>query len=387
MTEAPTCRVMHTLPDFETGGGQKLLLRMLQTMSVGGFDHIVCSLGDGPMRHLYERAGIPTRVVRYGGPATLPSTVKAVMDLMRREKVSLLHTNSRADRIVGHVAGFLSGTPVVTTYHSIVAQSGMTYPPYLRPAIRLVIRVMNVCLARLAVKAKVVVSKAVRESRAADLGCPPSDFTVVYPGLSPDAYVEPPSPEQRQACLRSIGVESAGPILICVGRIVEQKGQHLLVRMLPRLLGRWPGLCLLIVGDGRDGRPLEEEIDALGVRAAVRLLGARDDVPMLIAVSDILVHASLSEGFGLVVLEAMAAGKPVVASNLPAIAEFVDDGVTGFLVDSPTPDALAEAVDALLAEPDRREAAGRAARVAAGRFDIRNMAATLSEIYERIAGR
>jgi glycosyltransferase involved in cell wall biosynthesis len=376
---------MHTLPDFETGGGQKLLLRMLQNMPAGGCDHIVCSLGDGPMRPLYERVGVVTHVVGYRGLATLPSAIKAVIGLVRREGVSVLHTNSRLDRIVGHVAGYLSGTPVVTTYHSIVAQSGMTYPSVVRPLIRLVVRLMNIVLARMGVEAKVAVSAAVREARAKDLGCPPSDFAVIYPGLTSEAYADPPTPEQRQSVLRSLGVDGAGPILICVGRIVEQKGQHFLVRMLPLLLGKWPGLCLLVVGDGRDADFLEREIDSLGVRAAVRLLGNRDDVPALIAVSDILVHASLSEGFGLVVLEGMAAGKPVVASNLPSIAEFVDDGVTGFLVDSPEPRRLADAVDALLADGARRHAAGEAARVAAKRFDVRNMAAALSAIYERIA--
>lgn len=385
MAEDRAGRVMHTVPDFETGGGQKLLLRVLQNMPDDGPNHIVCSLGEGPMRAFFERAGISTYVIGYGGLATLPSTVRALADLIRREKITVLHTNSRSDRIVGHIAGCLTRTPVVTTYHSIVAQSGMTYPTFVRPLIRLAIRLMNIVVARMGVRAKVAVSKTVRDARAKDLCCPLSDFAVIYPGLSSDAYVDPPSPEQRRARLRSLGVDGEGPILICVGRIVEQKGQHILVRMLPHLLEKWPELSLIIVGDGKDGRFLEEEIDAAGVRRSVRLLGNRDDVPDLISVGDILVHASFSEGFGLVVLEAMAAGKPAVATNLPAIAEFVDEGVTGFLVDEPEPRQFAAAVAVLLADRARCEEAGRAARIVARRYDVANMAAALNGIYERIA--
>ena len=384
MVERPTLRVMHTLPDFDMGGGQKLLLRLLQHMPDDGIEHIICSLGDGSMRPVFERAGIATHVIDHQGLKTLPSTVRALIDLMRREDVSLLHTNSRGDRIVGHLAAFIARTPVVTTYHSIIAQAGMTYPPFVRPLIRLVLRTMNNALARMGVKAKVVVSAAVRESRARDLYRPLSDFTVIHPGLSPEAYVDTPSDEAREACLQALGVAGAGPVLICVGRIVQQKGQHILVGMLPMLVGRWPGLCLLVVGDGADGGFLEEAIDRLGMASSVRLLGNRDDVPKLMAVSDMLVHASLSEGFGLVVLEAMAAGKPVVASNLPAIAEFVEDRVTGFLVDPVTSAAFADTVGDLLANPERRRSAGDAARAAARQYDIRGAAAALSEVYHEV---
>jgi glycosyltransferase involved in cell wall biosynthesis len=182
-----------------------------------------------------------------------------------------------------------------------------------------------------------------------------------------------PSPP-TEALIRTradLGLEGAYPVLLSVGRLEANKGQRELVPAFATVAGHHPSARLLIVGEGEDHRALVDEVAAAGLAGQVSVLGRRSDVPVLAALSDVFVSTAHHEGFGMAVLEAMAAGCAVVAysSDAVAIGEFVEDGVTGRLVaEHPGPLALAivEVVDdrSALAEMGRRAAAAAAEHTA-----------------------
>jgi glycosyltransferase involved in cell wall biosynthesis len=183
----------------------------------------------------------------------------------------------------------------------------------------------------------------------------------------------------------AIAPAPSGPVLLEVGRLCDVKGQRDLIAAVPRL-GR-DDVTLLLVGEdietgGAYRRMLEREAFDLGVGDRVRFLGRRDDVPALLAAADALVLPSSIEGLPLVVLEAMAAQRPVVATAVGGTPEAVVDGETGLLVPPGDVDALARAVDSLLADPERARRLGEAgARRVRERFDADAAAQRVLGLY------
>ena len=164
-----------------------------------------------------------------------------------------------------------------------------------------------------------------------------------------------------------------------------EKRFDVLVRAAAELVARRPEARVLIVGDGPERARLEALVAELGLSHSVRLLGARDDVPDVLAALDVAVTCSDFEGTPLSVLEYMEAALPVVATRVGGLAHLLEDGVHGLLVPRRNPAALAEALDVLLGDPARRRAMGAAGRERRrAEFDLDVMVARVEELYERL---
>jgi len=176
---------------------------------------------------------------------------------------------------------------------------------------------------------------------------------VVHCGIDPEAFSEPaPTPE-------------GGPRLVAIGRLCEQKGQMVLMPMMERLKDELPGLDLRILGDGEMRGALGAEIAARGLERRVTLTGWQDEAGVRAALADsyALILPSFAEGLPMVAMEAMAAGRPVIATWVAGIPELVQHGVTGWLVPPGDAGALAAAVRALAEMPaEKRARMGRAGR-------------------------
>ena len=199
---------------------------------------------------------------------------------------------------------------------------------------------------------------------------------IVHCGVEPERYDAPAGD--------GAGDDTpAGPRLLFVGRLAAVKGLPVLFDALARLRPRHPDLVLEIVGDGPDRTALEERAAARGLGAHVRFLGYRSqaEVAARLTATDVFVLPSFAEGVPVVLMEAMAARRPVVATRVAGVGELVEDGVSGFTVPPGDPESLADRIGLLLDDPARRAAMGAAGRAAveAG-FDIRHEAARLARI-------
>lgn len=214
-------------------------------------------------------------------------------------------------------------------------------------------------------------------SRWADAGKWDS-LKVVHCGIEPERFGDPaPLPE--------------GPLrLAAIGRFVEQKGQMVLIRAMARLVHQIPDLHLVLIGDGEMRAELERAIEELGIGAHVVLTGwlPEDAVQAELARSHALVMPSFAEGLPMVVMEAMAAARPVIATHIAGMPELVLPGETGWLVPAGDEDALADAVRQLAQAPaDRLAAMGRAGRVRAlQRHNSFTQAAKLASHFREAAG-
>jgi glycosyltransferase involved in cell wall biosynthesis len=226
-------------------------------------------------------------------------------------------------------------------------------------------------------------SETVKRSAMRHLRVPEARITVIPRGIAWENLAVI-SPEQAQAARAELGWTDAAPFLLCVGRLVPQKGLRYLVDAMAVVTKKLPGARLGIAGEGRLRASLEEQIRTLGLGGIVRLLGERRDVPRLLAAADVFVFPSLSEGSPNALLEAMAYGRPCIASAIDAVEEIA--GTDGAILVPPrSPQALAEAILAAAGDPQRRRTLAAAAHLRARAFDMHDSVDRLEEIYRSMA--
>lgn len=377
-------RILHVLPDLAIGGGQTVVLQHVRHADHDRYEVVVSHLRAGDaMTPAFVDAGVDPVDLGLGSQAGPAGALRTLVGLARRS--DLVHVHSDLDRKFGHVAGLVAGVPVVGHLHAEWVHLGPmapTHPGRLHGArARLTARARD-GLERRAVRCYIAGSADVRAAFTPLVGAP---IAVMNHAVALDRF--PPSDPGRAERLRRQVAPGGGPVLMCVSRLEPGKGHARLVSMLPGVLERWPTATLVLVGDGSERPALASRVAAAGLGDRVRLLGARLDVPDLLATADVFVFASESEGFGLAVLEAMAARVPVVALRLPALEEFVVDGITGHLLDRGDGDAFVAAVDHVLSDPGRARAMGQAGRAVVERhYPPEAVARSFEAVYEQLLG-
>ncbi len=212
------------------------------------------------------------------------------------------------------------------------------------------------------------------------IGVPAERISTVANGIRPRT-----GGSGRAAARAALGLTDAQLVVLTVGRLTVMKGQRHLIAAVPDLLRDFPDLAVVVVGGGHLHGQLRAQADALGVGGAVRLSGHRADARVLLDAADVFVLPSRHEGMPLVLLEAMEAGLPVVATRVIGSEEVVADGESGLLVPTEDPVALAGALSRLLADPGLRERYGRGgqARYAQSFTSVR-MAAQTEAVYRQV---
>jgi glycosyltransferase involved in cell wall biosynthesis len=223
------------------------------------------------------------------------------------------------------------------------------------------------------------VSCAVKEDLVANLGWPEKRIDVVHNGVVIPADL----PKVDQVLRRDLTGGSGGAIVLLPARLAAQKGQSVLLQAAPGVAGA----NFVFAGDGPDRAALAAQVSQLNLDDRVTFLGRRRDVPALIAAADLVVLPSWYEGLPLAVLEAMAAGRPVVASRIPGIQEIITEGTDGVLFEPGDAADLARAINEVLADPGKARRLGAAARqTVSGGFSAEVMADRVGQVYAALLG-
>jgi glycosyltransferase involved in cell wall biosynthesis len=192
-------------------------------------------------------------------------------------------------------------------------------------------------------------------------------------------------PEARSAVREELGLAPEDTVLIFAGRLEVMKRVDILLSALASQLVEFPNTHLLIVGEGTLKSDLMAQAQLLGIAAHVRWLGFRRDVPQLLAASDIYVQSSNNEGLSLSILEAIAAGKTIVSTDVGAAREVLEHGVTGLIVSPDDAPAFAVALRTALADPQKAaDLAQNARRVVNDQFSVEKMANSYGKAYQRL---
>ena len=374
-------RVLYLVDSLGTGGAERGLTLTIRHLDRSKIEPEGAHLWDpSSLRADLEDAGAPVhRIgVRPGAGALL--AIPKIRRLLRRGRFDAIHTQVLWASITGRVAGRLAGVRVIS--HIANVETGghrdRELPPGIARKARTLAR-LDTWTGRRFVDRFVAISDAVRDDPIRGAGWDRARIDVVLRGQELDELrrraAEPPAP----------ALEAAGsPILLCVGRLSEQKGHRVLLDAMPSILAEHPDARLLIAGEGHLRESLLARARELGDR--VSFLGIREDVPALIAAADLFVFPSLWEGQGNALLEAMAVGAAIVATDIPSTRGTLTDRGHALLVTPGDASALAAAVNRILAD---RGLAARLAAAAATRsndFDIERTTRELESVYARVLG-
>jgi glycosyltransferase involved in cell wall biosynthesis len=317
--------------------------------------------GEESMAFVADRAGV--EVVRLPGLSRELSPVRdaiaawRVARIIRRVRPDVVHTHTAKAGAIGRVAALLARPwrrPVVVhTFHGHVLQG------YFGGVGTLLFRAIETLLAR-ATDRLVAVSPEVRDELVALRVAPARKFSVVRLGieLEPRVRFDGDQDEVR----RRHGITAEKFVVGWFGRMTAVKRTDDLLTMLAGLRERRVDALLLLVGDGDDRERLEQRAHDLGLARSCLFVGYQEDVAPWYAICDAVVLTSASEGTPVTIIEALAAGRPVVATKVGGVPDVVDDGETGFLVRPRDTHALAERLEILARDPDRRAAMGAAGR-------------------------
>lgn len=215
---------------------------------------------------------------------------------------------------------------------------------------------------------------------------PDDHIHVIYNGLNLDKFAA--TAQRRDLARRAMETSDEAPVIGMVGELTQRKNHIAVLRCLPALVERLPDTRLWIIGEGDQRKVLADEARDLGVQKNVVLAGFRDDVPDLICGMDVLAHPALMEGFGYVLVEAMAAGVPVVSSNTSNLPEIIDEGATGFLLDPEDQPMWTKRLGEILSDGEMALRLGaRGFEQAHERFTIGRMLDELEEYFAELVGR
>ena len=367
-------RIAHLLLGGEVRGGELVALALARAATKRGDVVVFLSPSRGPFDAVAAEEGFGVARVDVSRTFRVRGAL-ALSRLLRRERIDVLHTHTAiAANVLSRIAGRLAGVRVVSHVH--IANY---LPP--NPARAALMRSLDNVTARLADRV-VAVSEATKEALV-EQGYPDGSIEVVPNGIQ---LVADDDRLGRQR-LAEFGIGPDERVIGEIGRLCDVKGQRDLLAAAAQL----DGVRVVLIGHdleqgGRYRDLLEREARSLGLEGRVTFTGHRSDARALLAGLDVFVLPSWVEGMPIVVLEAMAAGKPVVATAVGGTPELVVDGETGVLVPPRDPEALARALTELLDEPERARRLGEAGRARVReRFSEDAMTRRILEVYDELA--
>jgi glycosyltransferase involved in cell wall biosynthesis len=273
--------------------------------------------------------------------------------LCRREKFDIVHTHTSKGGFLGRIAARLAGVPIVI--HTVHGFSFNELTPWWTTA-------FYVYLERLASRFCDTMISVTNQHRLMAIEkrmASPDTIVTIHNGIDLSRFEGVTATESMR---RELSLAREATLIGTVGRLTPQKGQTYLLKAMPRVVRKHPQTQLVFVGDGPQEAELKDLAVELGVADHCRFLGFRRDVPELLACLNIFVQPSPREGLSITLLEAMAARRPVIATNITGNREVVDDGIDGVLCQPMNSTALAKALIDLIENPKKARLLGKRAR-------------------------
>ncbi len=384
----PPIRMLHIITRMIRGGADENTLATVKGLDKRRY-HVDLVVGEGSELDLLDgldnvTVHVMPQLVRDPNPIQDIKALFKLARLIRTNRYQVVHTHTAKGGFLGRIASAMAGTQIII--HTV---HGVTFHEHLSP----LRRAFYVMLERIAARfthqfvavgedvMNIYVKSGIGEAAA---------YETIYSGMPLDDYFEAgrmPT-EEREALRAELELEPQHQAVTMVARLEARKGHTYLFESVLRVREHHPELRVLLVGDGVLRETLEQQVRDLGLSDVVRFLGHRNDVPRLLAASDISVLTSLWEGLPRVLVQAAATGKPIVTFDVEGAWEVVRDGRNGFIVQSRDVDSFSQRLETLLADRDNARRLGQAGREQIGsQWTIETMLDRLDRLYQRLASR
>lgn len=369
-------KVLHVINTLSAGGAELHLLTLCRYLKIRGVDLAVACLreevkGSRSLRADFENENI--RVIDLKGASRYNlSFLARLLTLIKKETPHIIHTHLPRADIAGALALLVESSPAfLCSVHGIYCDRW--FGPWAAPLMRAAYRKADAIIA---------ISGAVKGWLHHDLGISADKVNIIHYGIEPERFTGCNTSEWEN------GQPNRRAVIGSIGRLEPGKGFDCLIRAMKIVHQQMPNATLMIAGHDPlgFGKNLATLVSELGLNDQVRLVGFKSDVRAFLNGIDVFALASRSEGFGQVVIEAMAAAKPVVVSDIAPLTEIVKNGETGCLAKSGDPQSFANAIVSLLAHPEKAIEIGRHGQERVySHFSARRMADETLRLYRSLA--
>jgi sugar transferase (PEP-CTERM/EpsH1 system associated) len=362
-------RILHVSYSLDVGGLERVVINLAKGLKGEGHLVKICCLnGKGVLGEEVEEAGIEVFSLKKK-PGIVWNLPYRISKIIVENNIEVVHTHNEAGLIYGATASILSRVPeIVHTEHG--KEPGYDKKKVLEFAEGLLLRKVNHVVA---------VSKDAKNKILKLSGIDKDKVLVIPNGIDVENYFRPESRKEKRNLL-GIGPESF--VIGNIGRLVPLKNQEFLMDIFSKLSEEFPNLKLVIVGDGPIRGALERYSSEHGMNDSVLFLGERKDIAELLSTFDLFVLPSLTEGVSLTLLEAMAAGKAIVASAVGGNPEVIEDEKTGLLIPVNEKQQWIEAIRMLIRNDDKRRSISEMAMAEVNeRFSLQKMVEDYEKIY------
>lgn len=333
--------LMQVTHDLDYGGLQQVVVNLCKFINKDVFDvSVLCLRNLGAYVPEVEALGIKVHFIPQKAFGVDYLSFLKVAEVFEREKVDIIHTHNTNPLIDGALGALLTG--VKTIVHTDHARN---FPDKLRYMFA------EWCISHLVYKMVGVSDHTLANLKKYER-IPMEKLTVIPNGIDERKYQISIDKDKKK---KELGILHEGPIIGLGVRIAEQKGITYLLQAMPTILNRFPGLSLVIAGDGNLTNALKQEARSLEISNNVFFIGPRLDIPELLKLFDLYVLPSLWEGLPMVLLEAMAAGCAIIATDVGGNSQAIKNGHNGILVEPRNPQQLAGAIITLIESPDLRK--------------------------------
>jgi glycosyltransferase involved in cell wall biosynthesis len=366
-------RLLQLIDHLGNGGAERLQVTFAAAIDRARFDLHVCTLRPAPGLSItpeLRALGVPVTELNQRNSYDIPA-LASLVSYIRRNRIDIIHTHLLASDVMGRMAGFLTGRPVVSTIHN--SREDLDAEPSRR-------QWLERWTARFMARRLVVVSALLREEIASWFRLPLERVVTIPNGVDIGRFRRGPDFD-RQVVRRDL-LGGDYPLVANVARWTVQKDQKTLIDA-ARIIGESrPDVRFLLVGHGPLHDDLVAQAEALGVGDRIVFAGFRDDVADVLAASDLFVLSSLWEGMPIALLEAMAASCAAVCTDVGGVPQVLQEGVTGLLVPPNDPPALADAILRYVNDPEMRRQHGEAGlRWVEEHYSMQAWVKKLEELY------
>jgi glycosyltransferase involved in cell wall biosynthesis len=372
-------RILRLIARLNVGGPAIHVTLLTQKLGAPHYESVlVCGSiepDEGDMRYYAEQHGVEPVIIPQLGRALNPVrdliTIWKVYRLIRQLKPDIVHTHTAKAGFVGRVAAWLAGVPVIVhTFHGHVFHGYFSWPKtrFFILLERLTARMADTII---------TLTEGLRRELADEYRIARrSRITVLPLGLDLDVFAQTPrkSGEFRQAW----NIPPDAPLIGIIGRLVPVKNHTLFVDAAARVRAHFPDARFAIIGDGETRPEVEAQVNTLGLREAVIFTGWERELALVYSDLDMLVISSLNEGTPVSIIEALAAGCPVVAASVGGVPDVLDHGELGKLVTPGDADALAQGIAETLRQPPD---GARAQALMLNRYAIDRLVRDLDSLY------
>jgi len=364
-------RILHIIESLGPGGAERILLTNLTYLDKDRFYNVVAYLyNDEFFLSDLKEIGVKAYSLNLKNIYQPFTAINRIVKIIKTEKIDIVHTNLFGADIYGRIAARMAGIlHIVTTLHNLGYEQSSIFDKR---------KIVDGITGKFCDGYFIAVSEAVKKSTGKHLGF--KNIKVIYNSIDTNRFL--PLKELERINMRTkLGIKKDTYLLTDVGRLDFDKGHNLLLEALASEKLKSNNFVLLLIGSGPAEKNLKDLSMRLGIQEKVKFLGIRKDIRDIVGCSDLFILPTINEGFGIVILEAMALKIPCVASNIDSIKEIIDNDANGILA-QPIPAALSDAIWCLMRDKNKAtRIADKAYIKVTDNFNIKDNIKKLEEIY------